>query len=315
MKVKTISRILRLTFNKFVESIEDEKLREMVKENTIITGGAIVSMLLREKVKDYDLYFRTKEVAKAVAKYYVKKYLEQNPLDKISERSGRRISGVEVVDRDDRIKIMVRSSGLLSESIQKEEYQYFETINDPGDPSQENFIEESMAVLKNLPGRPEGGEEGKKYRPIFITSNALTLSNEIQLILRFYGEPEEIHKNYDFVHCISYWSSWDNNLVLNPKALEAILTKELIYQGSLYPICSIIRTRKFIARGWTCNAGQFLKMAFQVGELDLHDYKVLEDQLTGVDVAYFFQLLQMLKDVDPEKINSAFIAELVDKIF
>src|SRR5690606_18878685 len=119
-----------------------------------------------------------------------------------------------------------------------------------------------------------------KYRPVFLSSNAITLSNKLQLILRFYGEPDEIHKNYDFVHCTSYYDHKDKQLTLRPEALEAILTKELRYVGSLYPLCSIIRLRKFIARGWTINAGQILKMALQLSKMDLTKPEILQDQLT-----------------------------------
>jgi hypothetical protein len=57
--------------------------------------------------------------------------------------------------------------------------------------------------------------------------------------------------------------------VLRAEALESILTKELRYVGSRYPLCSVIRTRKFLARGWTINAGQYVKMCFQISQLDL----------------------------------------------
>ena len=33
----------------------------------------------------------------------------------------------------------------------------------------------------------------------------------------------------------------------------------------------MIRTRKFLKRGWHINAGQYLKMCFQISELDLSD--------------------------------------------
>jgi hypothetical protein len=47
-----------------------------------------------------------------------------------------------------------------------------------------------------------------------------------------------------------------------------------------------------IQRGWTVNAGEILKMLFQVSELDLKNIEVLEEQLIGVDVAYFSLLIQ-----------------------
>jgi hypothetical protein len=150
---------------------------------------------------------------------------------------------------------------------------------------------------------------------VFLSSNAITLSNKVQLVLRFYGEPEKIHENYDFVHCTSWWQSWDQTLTLRPEALESCLSKELKYVGSLYPVCSIVRLRKFISRGWRINAGQILKMCMQISALDLTDLKVLEDQLTGVDTAYFLQIIDRLKEKDPEKVNTAYLCEILDRMF
>jgi hypothetical protein len=160
---------------------------------------------------------------------------------------------------------------------------------------------------------PVGDTDKPKYRPVFLSQNALTLSDGIQIIIRFYGEPDEIHTNYDFVHCTNWWSSKDSHLELRKEALECLLTRELRYSGSKYPLCSIIRTRKFINRKWTINAGQYLKMCLQLNELDLKDPKVLEDQLTGVDVAYFMEIIRAIKDLD--KVDSSYIAAIIDKVF
>jgi len=320
MKAKTIKKIIRSVFNSFLQSIEDSEVKNAVSKNTIITGGCITSMLLNEKPNDFDMYFTDLETTRLVAEYFVNQYKQQNDIKEVKNAGSNIVDLFVKVDdsdeRDDpRVKIVVKSSGVASSSNEKEDYQYFETIQDPGSPDQENYIEEVMVALKRQVGKPSKDVSEKKFRPIFITSNAITLTDKVQLVLRFYGNPEKIHQNYDFVHCTSFWESKHNKLVLRPEALEAILTKELVYKGSKYPICSIIRMRKFLTRGWTINAGQILKMAYQCYELDLKDPKVLEDQLTGVDVAYFTQLLGMLKDTNPDRINSSYIAELIDKIF
>lgn len=173
--------------------------------------------------------------------------------------------------------------------------------------------------LDDVNVREDPGDTKPAYRPIFLSDNAITLSNKVQLVIRFYGSPEEVHKNYDFCHCTNYWTSKDNNLVLKSSALESILTKELFYQGSLYPICSVIRTRKFIKKSWHINAGQFLKMCFQIGELALNDLDVLQDQLTGVDAAYFIEIIDYCKkkqEVEPDfKITMPYLVSIVDKIF
>jgi len=159
----------------------------------------------------------------------------------------------------------------------------------------------------------------ERFRPVFFSSNAITLSDKIQLINRFYGEPESIHDTFDFLHTFNYWRSDSKELVLNVDALEAILDKRLVYKGSRYPLCSVIRVRKFLKRGWTINAGQILKMCYQLSELDLSDIEVLEDQLIGVDTAYFSDLISRIQleisSNEDFKIDETVVAKLVDEIF
>lgn len=162
-------------------------------------------------------------------------------------------------------------------------------------------------------------EEKPKYRPRYFSTNAISLSNDIQIVIRFYGSVEEIHKNYDFIHCTCSYDYKENKVNLPTKALEAIINKELYYCGSKYPLCSIIRTRKFLKRGWTINAGQYLKMALQLNELDLKDLKVFKDQLTGVDSAYFNQAIEMIikrqEEDESFQIDNTYLFEIINRIF
>lgn len=96
--------------------------------------------------------------------------------------------------------------------------------------------------------------------------------------------------------------------------MECILAKELFYIGSKYPLASIIRIRKFIKRGWQINAGQIVKMAFQLQSFDLSNPKTLEDQLTGVDLAYFAMLIEAIQGRE-DKINYEYISTIIDRIF
>lgn len=163
------------------------------------------------------------------------------------------------------------------------------------------------------------GNQNEEYIPVFISENAITLSNQIQIVLRFYGEPDKIHNNYDFVHCTNYYIPSERKMVLNPKALESLLTKELRYMGSKYPLCSVIRTRKFVQRGWSINAGQYLKMCYQISNLDLNNIDVLKEQLIGVDTLYFLQVIDALRDKKNKEpnfeLNNDYLSEIIDKIF
>lgn len=310
MKAKTIKSIIAKKVNEWIESIEDDKVKKLVRKNTIVTGGCIASMLLGEKINDFDIYFKNKETVLAVAHYYVERF---NPT----------IKGIPcpiyVHEENERVKVVIKSAGIASENSTDRPYEYFEMNNDPS--SSQQWVAEMMNDTGDITDTYESTQEmaeeveDKTYRPVFMSTNAITLSNRIQLILRFYGDAEEIHTNYDFVHCTNYWESDNGHLTLRPEAMEALLSRELRYVGSKYPVCSVIRLRKFIKRGWVINAGQILKMLMQVSELNLTDPAVLEDQLTGVDSAYFIELMRKMREKDPEKINTGYLVEIIDRMF
>ncbi|EOP36334.1 hypothetical protein IKI_04431 [Bacillus toyonensis] len=295
MKAKTIKSVLQKKHNEFVDSIKDEEVKNLVKKNSIITGGSIVSMLLNEEVNDFDYYFTTKETALKVAEYFVEEFNKAKGFDA-------RVSG-----EGDRVRVIVQSSGIAGEP---EEYETDdEEIYEPA-----TLFEDDSSHVDELKQQEE-----PKYKPVFLSTNAISLTGKIQLVMRFYGDAEKIHSNYDFVHATCFWRSEDNYLSLPREALEAIITKELIYTGSKYPLCSIFRTKKFINRGWQINAGQYLKMVLQLNEMNLLDMKVLEEQLTGVDSAYFAQVISYVKSKQEEnpsfKLDNSYLFEVINRIF
>jgi len=322
MKKKTIRSVLNKKFNLFLESIEDKEVQQLVAENTIITGGCIVSMLLKEKVNDYDLYFRNRETALAVARYYVDKFKE-NPPPAFKYMDKNVDIGIDQKENG-QIKINIKSAGIASEQG-RADYQYFENTDGSLANDYVSQVMQDVSDGDEISDDTIEHDELPKYRPVFISANAITLSHGIQIIIRFFGDVDEIHENYDFVHCTSAWTSWDNELILRQEALECILAKELRYVGSKYPLCSIIRIRKFVHRGWTINAGQILKMCMNLNEMDLSDIDVLEDQLIGVDTAYFTEIINVLKkkqeddlEKDPchtTRIDGTYLITIIDRMF
>ncbi len=309
MNRRIIKRMLDKKHKDYCESITDPAVKKLVQKNSIITGGSIVSMLLGEPVNDYDYYFQDKDTVIAVANYYVAEFIKAHPDCSIKP---------EVVIKEDRVSVLIQSAGIASEGESDQEYQYFEQRSEGEGEDYANDLTQAVADGDNMPA--EELEKGNNpYHPVFISANAITLSDKVQLVMRFYGDPKEIHKNYDFVHCTNYWTSDDGKLVLRQPALESILAKQLHYTGSLYPVCSVIRTRKFIKQGWHINAGQFLKMCFQISELNLQDIGVLEEQLTGVDAAYFIEVIEYCKSrMEKEKdfkITMPYLVSIIDKIF
>jgi hypothetical protein len=292
MNSKNIKKALKSKIEDWLKHVDNAELVKVMRENIIVTGGAIVSMLQGEEVHDYDVYFRTKEACFKVANYYAELFNKTHS------------SYVKIMDEEDRIQCFIKSKGVAEEPEET-------GISDETEPSWEDTdpMSESDKIKDEKP----------KYRPVFFSTNAISLSDKIQLVIRFYGTPEEIHKNYDFVHCTCCYSFFDNELTLPAKALEAIINKELYYTGSRYPVCSVIRTRKFISRGWKINAGQYLKMCLQISELDLKDMKTFKDQLAGVDSAYFsraVEQIEKMKENNPDfSIDNTYLFEVINRIF
>lgn len=291
MNTKNIAAQLSKKFNDYLDSIKDEQVKKMVKDGAIITGGSIASMLQGDKPKDYDLYFKDKETVLAVAKYYAKLF-NNIPRNRT----------VSIVEDGERVKMWIQSAGVSNDETNEHR-------------------DTTMQDIENMDSDDAPEEECREYKPVYITSNAITLSGGIQLVIRFYGNPEQIHENYDFVHCTNYWTSWTKKVVTNTKALEALINKELVYIGSKYPLASMFRIRKFLNRGYHINAGQMLKIGLQISALDMTDPKVIEDQLIGVDTAYFNVIIEAVNSAKEEgKLNTAselnsYIFELVNRLF
>lgn len=294
MQKKTINKIIESKMDSWLKSLP-EALAAEVKPNILISGGCVASLFLKEPVNDYDIYIKDIDVLRKLARHYLysKNIVsfdgrqKEFYLDEMEKESGNTARyGMDLSEqavffhalKPDQIKLGVPGAGARFE------------------------LEENEIEKKDL------------YKLVFVSRNAISLSNEIQIVTRFSGDNEAIHRNFDFIHATNYWT-YDTKLVTNLKAVESLLTKQLRYQGSLYPLTSVIRMKKFILRGWKISAGEILKILYQTSKLNLDDPVVLEDQLVGVDIAYFSDLIKVLNSVTPEERTPDFFIMAIDKIF
>ena len=341
MLEKTMKQVLVKKINSWIDTIDSDEVKKAIKDDLIITGGCFTSMIDNETPKDFDCYFRTKESVLKVAQYYADKWninhINQtnkigascrvmvldgaNPSKEIidyyntfnAEAVESHNTGAVMIDNctSERVKMIFPSDGVV------------------GDPEAANASEElgikitsnqhMVAELDEIEADKIIEEEKKPYFPVFISSNAITLSDGIQIVVRFYGEPSDIHDTYDFEHTKAYFDYGNKVLEIPKKVYECVVNKTLIYTGSKYPVCSVFRLRKFINRGWKINAGQMLKICMQVSELDLMNIEVLEDQLIGVDSLYFMNLIAQFrakKEKDSSfELTSNYVISIIDKIF
>lgn len=290
MQIKTIKKTISDKLTQWLESITDESLRKNLKNNILVSGGSITSMLLNEPVNDFDVYIKSPEILVRLCEYYVKPYSIQilKGWEKETLLESYK-SGILEYDEDYKNKFIIAVENLKENQVK-------------------------LFTIGELKNEEATEEENEKYIVKYISPNAISLSNKLQIVVRFTGDNTQIHSTFDYIHATNYFT-FEDGLVTNKEALESIITKQLKYQGSQYPLTSIIRMKKFLKRGWNINAGEILKIMFQISELNLQDPNVLEEQLIGVDVAYFGKLIEILRGVKNTTITSQYLNTLIDRVF
>lgn len=233
-----IKNIIRAKLEEWFATIPHEDIRSILKEEAVVAGGAITSMLLGESPNDFDAYLQTPDAVRKVQTYYA----------------------------DSR---------------------------------------------KN----PRQGSDAT-YRPILVTPNAITFSDKLQLITKYYGSPDDLQRNFDFAHTKCWYSYKDDQLHLDPQALSCIISRSLVYTSSEYPVASLFRLRKFLSRGWRVTAGQLFKIALDINRLgDLTHVPTLKEQLVGVDAMYLAAIIQACEDRDAERVDTDFLYDTINNIF
>lgn len=302
MQFKTIKKVVQDKMNEWLESIDDSNLREDVRNNLLVSGGSICSLIQNEQVNDYDIYIQDMNVLLRLTKYYCKGIIDEKEIwdgrdkDYLIDNYKIGFTDEEFENYDSMVSCALRN-------LQKDQIKIF--VPDGG------MKVDLISQIK------EGEEKDSKYKVSYISCNAISLTDDIQIVVRFNGNPEQIHKTFDFIHATNYFT-FKEGLVTNIKALESILSKQLYYQGSLYPLTSVIRAKKFIKRGWNISASEYLKMIFQCSNLDLTNLDVLEEQLIGIDVAYFSHLIEILRKHKENnsdfKLSSEYLCTILGKI-
>lgn len=183
MKAKQIEKLLSGVIKNFLESVKDSAIRDIIKNNSYVTGGCIPSMLSKDFVNDFDIYFYTTEQANAVKDYF---------------------------------------------------------------------------------GSSHTNNKDEKFHVNLITDNSVNLSDKIQLIIKFVGDPIFVTEKFDWQHIKSWYDCKEEKLHLTPDVYQLVVEKELIYTGSEYPLSSLLRLRKYIKKGWSVSNATILHIALEV---------------------------------------------------
>lgn len=215
------------------------------KTTTIITGGAIASMLQNEKVNDWDVYFHNEEVVRKVMKAYA-------PV--VTEALGREVKVIEI-------------------EVANPYWNKYSDKTVPMTKKQFKFSTESFGTIKE---NIKTNHLGIKY----VSDTSISFYNGVQFIFGFYGSPKEIHKSFDFLHATNYY--YQEELHLDPEKVMWAIEKKLVFNNSLYPLAAMKRAmRKFIPKGYTISTEQLFKVGLMAMSLPFTKEEVLK-QLRGI---------------------------------
>jgi len=185
------------------------------------------------------------------------------------------------------------------------------------------FLDEKSAISFNSEIAVIMGE------PAFISDNAITYSKDgltIQSIQSIMGIPMDIIDQFDYTICMSAYSCKRRYFSFGETFFEDLAGRQLIFNVyARYPISSLFRIKKYLARGYKISGVEMVKIALCIHRLNLSDYNILRDQLMGIDVSLLSALMDTLsseeygaREYDFKKfmglLDSAY-AELLDITF
>ena len=172
MQIKTIEKVIINKMNEWLETITDENLRKETKDNLLVSGGSIASMLMGADVNDYDVYIKDINVLKKLTNYYIKPFENE---------------GVWIADGREKKE-------LLKNYSVNEEPKFFDNYHSI---ALRNLKEDQIKLMfESKEGGIRLNEEKSKdelnYDPVFFSPNAISLSNDLQIVLRFWGDNQKI---------------------------------------------------------------------------------------------------------------------------
>jgi hypothetical protein len=135
------------------------------------------------------------------------------------------------------------------------------------------------------------------YKLAFSSDNAESYScngKKIQLIKKLYGTPEYVMSKFDYTVVMCARTN-DNTFIFSDKFFENLADKTLIFNADIaYPIASLIRSRKYINRGYKFPTVEMVKIAFKINSLKMETYKDVKEQLEGIDTLLLKELTDSL---------------------
>lgn len=125
MKAKQIEKLLTGVMKNFLDSIKENKIKDILKSTSFITGGCIPSMLIDEFVNDYDIYLHNEEDAQLVKDYFQNKHTH-NKDDKFHVK----LITDNAINLSDKIQVITKFTGTPYKVVENFDWKHIKSYYD-----------------------------------------------------------------------------------------------------------------------------------------------------------------------------------------
>ena len=143
----------------------------------------------------------------------------------------------------------------------------------------------------------------KQFEKAGETDTAITYTRAKQMfqlikIPEMVGHPRSAISEFDYTVCMGAYDIEADEFMLGADFLQHIAQRRLVFNiKARYPLSSLFRIRKFMHKGYTVSGAEIIKLGLCIHKLDLSDYKLLREQLMGIDTLFLRALTDKMADI------------------
>ena len=110
-----------------------------------------------------------------------------------------------------------------------------------------------------------------------------------------FEDVSKIIETFDFTCCMGAFDCGTLQFILHSSFLPDLARRELkINVNAKYPICTLFRVKKYIAKGYKISGTECVKLALAINKLNMKNYQELKEQLNGIDTLFLKELTDKL---------------------
>jgi len=147
----------------------------------------------------------------------------------------------------------------------------------------------------------------RKKEKIYLKFQLITIPDT-------YDGHDNIFRRFDFTICMGAYYFECDKFAFHPEFFKHLAQRKLFFNpNTLYPINSLIRVKKYLARGYTISGSDLLKLGLTISNLKMDTLGDLKEQMEGIDTIFLKELTDALRDRSKERYDFDLAMELIQE--